>query len=71
MIELYFTFTIIALILSLWNTYVLYRHRLIDREDVRTLIQVIDIVLSTTGVKHNPEALGNLLKLKAKYKVEK
>ena len=65
-LSIYFGLTIIALILSIFNTIILYRRKMISSSDLKDLIQIVQLVMDVAGI--NDEKVKELLqKLLEKY----
>ncbi len=66
LLSLYFGLTIIALIISIFNTLVLYSRKMISPSDVKDLIYIINLILEIAGT--NDDRIKQILtKLEEKY----
>ena len=65
-LTLYFGLTIIALILSVFNTLILYFRKMISPSDVKDFIYIINLILEIAGT--NDDRIKEILnKLEKKY----
>ena len=65
-LTIYFGLTIIALILSIFNTIILYQRKMVSSSDLKDLIQIVQLVMNIAGI--NDEKVKELLqKLLEKY----
>ncbi len=63
----YIAISITALILSLFNTFILYFRKMISPDDIQHILNIINIVLEIAGI--NDDRIKNLIKeLEEKYK---
>ena len=60
-------FSVVSIVLSIWNTIVLYRHRMVTSKDVGDLVKIIQGVMSVLGV-NDDEVMKEIEKLLEKNK---
>ena len=67
MIPIYEAFSVIAVVLSIWNTTILYKRKIINENDFRDLIAIVKYVASLTPIKADDDMVKKIDNLIAKY----